>query len=425
MRRCFMATKKQNIFEYAKKELSQDAVITCILNERDDDAKDFIQSMLGKDCPEKFEIVKVENQYCKIDVLVTIKVTVPGEDDHYEAIIIEDKTKTFLHGEQLENYINQAKKKKYREKKYQKGKVYTTIYFVLFKTGDYYFWERDIYDELQDEYIRENDWMKKENFKTYLLRDFKIFLANKESSLEYGWFKDYKTHIDGIPKEAAWCIDPEKTKKDFVERITSGEWGENNTNYAFGKADGNGDKGYELWLQGLCGPYVPKDSKEDTTVKDSEDPKEHTTVKDCYYLLPIVSLQSPKENHFIIKFNLHLNLNSNSPHGYLPLEKCKEKIDLNEFKKYQNLQKAIIEKYKEREGFKKIGFKINGKKGNRLQLFSCKMEKYYTEDYNKALEELRGKLGFLIKIATEIKKDIDSGQYDNCLLEKPVNENNN
>lgn len=163
-----MAEKKQNIFNYAKKELSQDAVITCILNERDDDAKDFIRSMLGKDCPKEFEIVQVENQYCKIDVLVTIKVTVPGEDKHYEAIIIEDKTNTFLHGEQLKKYIDKVKEKKYQEKKGGGKKEYKTIYFVLFKTGDYYFWERDVYNELQDKYIEKNDWMKKDNFKTYL-----------------------------------------------------------------------------------------------------------------------------------------------------------------------------------------------------------------------------------------------------------------
>ena len=48
-----MAKKKQNIFNYAKKELSQDAVITCILNEKDNDAEDFIRSMLGKKLPKK------------------------------------------------------------------------------------------------------------------------------------------------------------------------------------------------------------------------------------------------------------------------------------------------------------------------------------------------------------------------------------
>lgn len=412
-----MAEKKQNIFNYAKKELSQDAVITCILNERDDDAKDFIRSMLGKDCPKEFEIVQVENQYCKIDVLVTIKVTVPGEDKHYEAIIIEDKTNTFLHGEQLKKYIDKVKEKKYQEKKGGRKKEYKTIYFVLFKTGDYYFWERDVYKELQDKYIEKNDWMKKENFKTYLLGGFKTFLEKKEASLKYyGWFGDYKKHIDKISSGAAWCIDLEKATQDFVEDITDRKWGKNNPNYAFGKADGNGDKGYELWLQGLCGSYVPKNSKELKDSKEPKDLKEHPTVKDCYYLLPIVSLQSPKENNFIIKFNLHLNLNSNNPHGYLPLEKCKEKIDLNELKKYKNLQNEIINRYKDGEEFKKNGFKINGKKDNRLQLFSCKITEDYTKDYDKALSKLKDKLCFLIKIATEIKNDIDSGKYNTCLL---------
>lgn len=105
-----MAKKEQNIFNYAKKELSQDAVITCILNERDDDAKDFIRSMLGEDCPKKFTIESVSNQKSRIDIFVKLKV---GE--HYEAVIIEDKTNTFLHDNQLEKYIQAVGKKKKKE----------------------------------------------------------------------------------------------------------------------------------------------------------------------------------------------------------------------------------------------------------------------------------------------------------------------
>ena len=65
----------ENIFDYAKKELSQDAVITCILKEKDENAEKLIRLMLGKDCPAKFEIKDVNNQGSKIDVLVTIEVT--------------------------------------------------------------------------------------------------------------------------------------------------------------------------------------------------------------------------------------------------------------------------------------------------------------------------------------------------------------
>lgn len=141
-----MAKKEQNIFDYAKKELSQDAVITCILNEKNSGAEDFIRSMLGKNCPKKFTIEEVQNQVSKIDVLVTIKVH-DENGEHCEAIIIEDKTNTFLHGNQLEEYIN-----KVETKTIQKKPKYKKIYFVIFKTGDYYFWEKDKYDKLQNDY---------------------------------------------------------------------------------------------------------------------------------------------------------------------------------------------------------------------------------------------------------------------------------
>lgn len=377
-----------NIFDYAKKELSQDAVITCILNEKDNNAEDFIRSMLGEDCPKKFTIEEVQNQVSKIDVLVTIKV--PDENgEHCEAIIIEDKTNTFLHGNQLEEYIN-----KVEAKKIQKKPKYKKIYFVLFKTGDYYFWEKDKYGKLQNDYKGKHS---KANvcFKTYLLREFITFL--NETSFSYGWIADYRAHM-GKPKGVTWCTDLTNNSDAFVTAITDGKWVGGSKNYEFGKADGNGDKGYELWLQGLCGSCKSK------------------KVKDRYYLLPIVCLPT-KNNNIVIKFNIHLNLNPKNPHGYLPLGKCKKEIGSTEWVKYKKLQKQVIAKYNGKladfiftDFGKKKGTKKGTKKEDFLQICSCKVFCDVTK-YADVVKKIQEKLPALIDIVDAIDTAINAGVY--------------
>lgn len=370
----------ENIFKYAKKELSQDAVITCILKEKDANAKAFIKSMLGTDCPSDFEFISVGNQEKKIDVFVKIKVA-DENGGHLEAIIIEDKTNTFLHDDQLNKYIDVVEKSgKKNVKKYEK------VYFVLFKTGDYYFWERDMYAEMQEAYKDNHDVF----LKTYLLADFQEFI--KSVTLGYGWFKDFKDYINSKSLSTGWATNLKNKSADFIDYITDKKW--SLADRKFGKASGGGDKGYELWLQGAHGKYDPKH------------PTISKLVKYCYYLLPIVSLQSSKENHFIIKFNLHLNLNPESPHGYLPLGECEKLIGETEMEKYRRLQDEIIKDH--RKDFETNGFKVNGKP-NRLQIFSCKMEEDYTVNFTAAIDELKSKLVFLIDKVNEIKNDIDSG----------------
>lgn len=387
-----MAEKKQNIFNYAKKELSQDAVITCILNEKDNNAEDFIRSMLGEDCPKKFTIEEVQNQVSKIDVLVTIKV--PDENgEHCEAIIIEDKTNTFLHGNQLEEYIN-----KVEAKKIQKKPKYKKIYFVLFKTGDYYFWEKDKYGKLQNDYKGKHS---KANvcFKTYLLSKFITFLD--KTSFSYGWIEDYRAHIAGLSAGPTWCTDLTNNSDAFVTAITDGKWVKGSKNYKFGKADGNGDKGYELWLQGVCGPYIPGEP--------------NPTVKECYYLLPIVCLPT-KDNNIIIKLNIHLNLSSKSPHGYLPLTQCVKPIGKTEMDRYRELQKKVIDDYKGDVRLENFTFTDYGKKTKDfLQICSYKTT-CNIKVYKDVIDKIKNELPALIDIVDEIDRRITSGYYDSILI---------
>lgn len=104
---------KNNIFHYATSELSQDAFLCWLfsfaLKEVDSDpvlkecAEDFLKQFIPelKNENEIWLSNEPERQYKSIDILLTV-------NDKYK-IIIEDKTHTKEHGNQLERYINTVK----------------------------------------------------------------------------------------------------------------------------------------------------------------------------------------------------------------------------------------------------------------------------------------------------------------------------
>lgn len=233
------------------------------------------------------------------------------------------------------------------------------------------------------------------------MREFITFLD--KTSFSYGWIEDYRAHIAGLSAGPTWCTDLMKNSKDFVGRITDGKWVGGSKNYKFGKADGNGDKGYELWLQGVCGPYIPGEP--------------NPTVKKCYYLLPIVCLPT-KDNNIIIKLNIHLNLSSKSPHGYLPLTQCVKPIGKTEMDRYRKLQNQLIHDYKSRlkdftfTDYEKVRTQ---KKNDFLQICSCKVSCVVTK-YADVVKKIQEKLPALIDIVDEIDKKIKNGNYDYILI---------
>ena len=108
--------KRPNIFEIATKELSQDAFITWLLmwandsyKDTDEDlhqcGKEFVSTLIKRqnsDFSESINKVKVKRQEKKIDVWAEV-------NDKY-LIIIEDKTNSRDHSEQLEKYKEIAEK---------------------------------------------------------------------------------------------------------------------------------------------------------------------------------------------------------------------------------------------------------------------------------------------------------------------------
>ena len=106
-----------NIFNYATSELSQDAFLCYWLNflkintesngkkysDEAESARDFLQNIFEKRKIriDKIEDIEIQRQYLKIDVLITIN------KEYY--IVIEDKTHTQEHGDQINRYVENLK----------------------------------------------------------------------------------------------------------------------------------------------------------------------------------------------------------------------------------------------------------------------------------------------------------------------------
>ena len=109
----------KNLFEYAKKELTQDAVIAWLL-----ESGNIGKALLLNMCPQlkndiqengtEIEELVVNTQTESIDILVEVKLS----NGKTTAVIIEDKTDTYLHDFQMLKYIaNTANKNENRSKK--------------------------------------------------------------------------------------------------------------------------------------------------------------------------------------------------------------------------------------------------------------------------------------------------------------------
>ena len=132
---------KNNLFTFATKELSQDAILCWIANNYNEEgllktcAEAFLRLILGKSGRENEVIEKVQilRQHNHIDVLIIVNDTL--------AIIIEDKTNTSEHGNQIERYKESLKKEQISEK---------NILCVYYKTGNFTYADREV---LKDEEI--------------------------------------------------------------------------------------------------------------------------------------------------------------------------------------------------------------------------------------------------------------------------------
>lgn len=145
---------RPNLFQYAKKELSQDAMVcwllACLHSEDAEYKKiglDFIR-LIFEDEFLREEDVELEqdsprNQYFHMDVYATVRIK-----DKLYPVIFENKTNTYLHSNQLENYCTQVSS--WMDDKYLNTIANTmsvqqlswgNIKFVFFKTGYVFYWQ--------------------------------------------------------------------------------------------------------------------------------------------------------------------------------------------------------------------------------------------------------------------------------------------
>ena len=205
---------RPNLFNWASSELSQDAFISWLLSwgnypengELNKTAKYLIEKLtdnqIGK--VEKIEIIK---QRHKIDILCIV-------NDEY-AILIEDKTNTKNHSNQLENYLTKLSKDFPREK----------IFPIYFKTGDqsnFASINKAGYKLfLRPDFIEVLDFGKNQGITNSIYLDFYDYLIRIENSVQsfktlpvnkWHWdsWKGFYTELQKQLNDGTWDYVPQK-----------------------------------------------------------------------------------------------------------------------------------------------------------------------------------------------------------------------
>ncbi|MDI9312647.1 MAG: PD-(D/E)XK nuclease family protein [Limnohabitans sp.] len=164
--------KKPNLFNWATSELSQDAFICWLLswanypdNESLFNTAKYLINQLTENKIDNFEKIEIIRQRYNIDILCII--------DKKNAILIEDKTNTKNHSNQLENYLQKLSKDFPRE----------NIFPIYFKTGD------------QSNFQSIN----KAGYKLFLRPDFlEILKFGKEQNISNAIFNDFNEYLNNI-----------------------------------------------------------------------------------------------------------------------------------------------------------------------------------------------------------------------------------
>lgn len=167
-----------NFFEIASDELTQDSFICWLLsNSEDKEIGNISKSFLDFLCGDHFDyskvkITKITRQFKHIDIIVDYLV-----DGEPRLLIIEDKTNSSMHDDQLNNYYKEVSS-------WDKGKAKKRIvHYAYYKTG--------VVDE----------WEKKQlnHFKLFSLNEIYEFFENLETKSQI--INDYKNYIVKMYKD--------------------------------------------------------------------------------------------------------------------------------------------------------------------------------------------------------------------------------
>ncbi len=173
---------RPNLFQYATSELSQDAFICWLaawanplFKAADADlheiGQQFVLSMIRKEKADyhqsTLKTVKVSRQVGKLDVLIEVNKKLPDQ----LAILVEDKTHTSNHSDQLNRYYGQVKELGYTENQ---------MIPLYFKTG-----YQSRFDTLGV-------------FKPYLRKDFLSVLRENKRKTGNAVFHDFLDHLESL-----------------------------------------------------------------------------------------------------------------------------------------------------------------------------------------------------------------------------------
>ena len=371
--------KNNNLFKWATKELSQDAILAWLLND-DEIGYDLIKDM----CPSlknvDFDIENITTQKYSIDVLVELCVLGTGEKI---AVIIEDKTDTYIHDHQMLRYIEKISNEKEKYKK---------IIYVLFKTGCIYKWEREHYsswisrinsinnperefdegkldDKLkngliisgihQDKKIGINKDIEVQIEKIYTLKDFKYFLKsiqNQEKVLEH--------FCEFIANEKNKNCEDDDNNYDCAKRVLAGS----NVQLRMIRPGGAGKREYEFCF---C--------SEEFCSLEVEDTSKIEKISDNFLILPFI--RKKKDETYLYAINYNLIGNKDKLHGYIPYSQLK----LSSKQKFEEFKKKV-NSYASELGSDHMDFQIsNDTKENRLLVLSFEGEVVNEENIKKLL----------------------------------------
>ena len=266
-----------NFFRFASSELSQDAFIIWLLewanpeyihadNELHKAAQAFVRLLLlPDDSKEDLQIssIKCKSQYNNIDVLALIE---DDSNNKQYAVIIEDKTDTTVHDNQLIRYSKDVNK---RYNNYE-------LHCVYFKTGNE---SKHSLNKIESEY-KKYKWENNNNpiFKMVLRDDILRVLEPYKSSIKNLIFNDFVENLNRIQR---WTASYTKENK-FVK-----DWG--NTAW----------QGYYMELENVLNMGTWCCAQGEPIIK-----KKGNKISPWEFSLPLLSI----EGYDTIQLYLHLNL---------------------------------------------------------------------------------------------------------------------
>lgn len=247
--------KKPNLFNYATSELSQDAFICWLLDWGNPEYRSIDEnlhkcalcfiSMIFQKCnkkiSEKIDLVKVEKQFCNIDVLCIINKTY--------AIIIEDKIGTENHSDQLNRYYKSVKDKlEFSDE---------NILRIYLKTGDQSNYN-DVRNNNYEVFLRKNflEVLSYYNGNNSILLDYRKYLQKIEDEVN-SYLTISVKHWNDQQWIGFFIKLREEIKKEFKEGSYTGNWGyinnPSNSFYGFWITDSHCCKLYvQLEKEKLC-----------------------------------------------------------------------------------------------------------------------------------------------------------------------------